>query len=167
MSQFGDTVMDIRDKIQSVFSTAQSITGKTTRFPVDGSYCFLNHPNMRDNFADLLIVAQDTDLRYRDSHSLRDKLLKSLNELSKVVYSLDESTRTMYGIFDRETFESTFKLTWNSQKEQQMGENGCLCKDCSSDCSDCGLHCLCVSLNVLDVKKTGCNDDGCKCTAAS
>lgn len=111
---YNDNVMKIRDKIQTTFSSAKSITSKTTRFPEDGTYCCVNHPSLRDNFADMLYIAQSPDLRYTDVPALREKFLSSLNKLSKVVHSLNESTKTMDGLFNRKTFESTFQITWES-----------------------------------------------------
>lgn len=162
LRQFNDNILKIRDAIQLTFSGSKTITSETTRFPDDGAYCFSNHPSLRDNLAELLVVAQDNDLRYIDSSALRGRLVKSLNELSKVVYSLSESTRALHGIFNRETFESTFQLTWNSEVEHQSGENGCTCKDCS-ECSDCKQQCRCTML--VEGNTDGCNDDGSKCKA--
>lgn len=155
LCDFNSNVWDVRDKIINVFSSAKSITGKTTRFPDKGIYCFLNHPSLRDNFADMLIAAYDNDLRYSDSTTLRQKLMVSLNKLSKIVYSMNESTRAEHGCYNQKTFESAFKLTWNAKVRHEVVGNKCNCIDCtnSDDCKDC----QCQS------GSTGCNDGGCNC----
>lgn len=120
LRNFRENVLDIRDKIINIFSSANSIVSKTTRFPDDGIYCFLNHTSLRDNLAEMLIVAHDNDLRYTDSHALIARFLKSINDLSKIVFSLSESTRTAYGCYNQKTFESEFKLTWKNEVANEV-----------------------------------------------
>lgn len=58
-----------------------------------------------------------------DSHNLNkfgENLLNLLNQLSNIVYSLSESTRTAYGFYNRKTFESEFRLTWKNDTENEV-----------------------------------------------
>lgn len=115
---FKENVWNIRDKIINILSSGESIVNQTTRFPDDGIYCFLNHPSLRVNFSNMLIAAQDKNIHYDESDSLRKKLVDSLNELNEIVYSLSESNRTANGCYNQKTFESTFKLVWENDSSQ-------------------------------------------------
>lgn len=118
LRNFRENVLDIRDKINNIFSSAKSIVSKTTRFPDDEIYCFLNHTSLRDNLAEMLMVAQDNDLY--NSYALIERFLKSMNDLSKIVFSLSESTRTASGCYNQKTFESEFQLTWEDDAENEV-----------------------------------------------